>query len=90
MVDLTKEPYAGWLEEALQSMAENHPKKIAFVAIGADGNYMSTYYECGPMDLYAMSGALHSEGVWREIRANGKVIREIIESSDDDGEGGND
>lgn len=86
MIDLTKEPYAKWLEESLQSMAEQHPKKIAMVCIDEEGNYMSTYYECGPMDLYGMAGSLHAEGMWREIKANGRIIKEIVETADDDPE----
>lgn len=82
MTDLTKEPYAKWLEDALRSLAEQHPKKIAMVALDAEGNYLSTYYKCGPIDLYTMSGALHAEGIWREIRANGAVLREIIENTE--------
>lgn len=82
MTDLTKEPYAKWLEEALQSLADNHPKKIAMVALDSEGNYLSTYYECAPIDLYTMSGALHAEGIWCEIRANGAALREIIENTE--------
>lgn len=84
MVDPTKEPYAEWLEGALKSLVEKHPTKIALVAIDAEGNYMSTYFQCGPMDLYALSGSLHSEGVWMEIKANGNYLREIIENGDND------
>lgn len=37
---------------------------------------------CYVEDLYALSGSLHSEGVWMEIKANGNYMREIIENGD--------
>ena len=45
---------------------------------------MSTYYECGPIDLYAMGGSLQAEGLWREIRANSNILKQIIEEADSD------
>lgn len=86
MSDITKEPYAKWLEEALQSLTQQHPAKIAIVALSEKGDYMSTYYECGPIDLYAMGGSLQAEGLWRELKVNGNVLKQIIENSDPDEE----
>ena len=84
MSDITKEPYAKWLEEALQSLTQQHPAKIAIVALSEKGDYMSTYYECGPIDLYAMGGSLQADGLWREIRANSNILKQIIEEADSD------
>lgn len=49
-----------------------------------DGSYAVNHYNCGPVDLFAMAGMIQSEGTWKEIQNSGHVLREIIESEDDE------
>lgn len=84
MEDITKKAWAPWLEETIKFLAEDKPAKIAMAVVMEDGSYAVSHYNCGPVDLYAMAGMIQSEGTWKEIQNSGHVLREIIESEDDE------
>lgn len=84
MEDVTKMDWAPWLEETIKYLLDNKPVKIAMAVVMEDNSYAVDHYNCGPVDLYAMAGMIQSEGTWKEIQNSGHVLREIIESEDDE------
>lgn len=72
------------MEDTLKFLVEDKPEKIVMAVVMEDGSYAVNHYNCGPVDLYAMAGMIQSEGTWKEIQNSGHVLREIIESEDDE------
>lgn len=84
MENLAELPYASWLEKTLSELIEFKPSKIALAAINSEGEYATGYYDCQAIDLFTMAGALHMDGVWKELEANSTKLREIIEEGGPD------
>lgn len=81
--ELSRLPWADWMEQNLREMMGHNVKSAALVMFDDDGGYMCSYHNCDPCDLYAISGVLQSEGMWMELRNNGPHLREIIENEED-------
>lgn len=54
MSDITKEPYAKWLEAALRGMVDLHPTSIGITAILPDGMTATNYFEVNNHDRVIM------------------------------------
>lgn len=86
MEDITKLPFAPWLEDVLKFLVEYQPEKIVVAGVNPDGSYFTHFFSCSAVDLFAMSGVIQSEGTWQEIKDRSRVLREIIDSEDEDDE----
>lgn len=69
-VNLTKLPWAAWLEEALQWLCRQDVRCIALVTILADGSPAINYYKCTIDDQYLMGMSLIEDGIFRRMKAN--------------------
>lgn len=84
MDDLTKLPWAQWLEDTLQNLVKFNPVKIALVAVDEKGGTMTSYNDCTWLELFGMAGALYGDAMWTQLEANPGKLREIIENGEDD------
>lgn len=85
MQDVTKSPYAEWLEEFIKSVMELEPEKIGVCAILPDGNTMTGYYgECCHQDKAMMGYHMNLDAVMDVTTANAKGI--IAAAEEEDGE----
>lgn len=84
MQDVTKTPYAEFLEMFCTKVVELKPKKIAVVMQSKDGStFTASNGNCGPFDLLAMSSAMQADAIMDIVMANAKDIVEAAEEDDD-------
>lgn len=88
MNDITKQPYAAWLEESLQLIAELDPVCLCIAATSPDGDVFTGYYGADAMDKAAFAYHIQSDVTMDIIRANIGTIKEMLEDSDEEGENG--
>lgn len=85
MQDVTKSPYAEWLEGFIKAVLEEKPEKIGVCAIMPDGNAMTGYYgECCHQDKAMMGYHMNLDAVADVTMANAKLIMEAAEEQDGD------
>ena len=82
--DVTKSPYAGWLEELISNLLEMKPDKIGIAAILPNGEVLTGYYGgCGHVDKVIMAHNIHLDSVMDVVKANARSILEAAEEEDD-------
>lgn len=78
MENITKTPYAAWLEKVLREIMARKPVKMGVVMLLEDGDAVSGYYgECCPMDISMMANHMNLDAMWRIICANADEILRI-------------
>lgn len=80
--EITRAPYASWLEEGLRTLAPLRPSKLCLCAILPDGNVFTGYFECSATDKAVISHNIYTDCLLDTLRNNGVVF--------DDGEDGED
>jgi hypothetical protein len=86
MQDVTKTPYADFLEMLCKNVVKHRPEKIAVVMQKKDGStYTAAYGDCGPFDLMAMASAMQADAMLDIVMANARDIIEAAEEDEDDG-----
>ena len=84
-MDVTKTPYAGFLEALIKSVMELKPEKIAVTAMMPDGNVMtSAYGDVGPFDLMTMASMMQADAMMEIAKANAKDIIKAAEEDEDE------
>lgn len=81
MDDITKQPYAKWLEESIATIAGIDPCCICFAATKADGTVFTGYYNAGnagATDKAVFAHNIQSEIVMDIIKANADTISGIL------------
>lgn len=84
MTDITKEPYANWLENSLRILAELKPETIGIVSIMPDGSTGTHYYMADNRDRVTMVEAIMIDYLEELIRANVDGIRAILDGEDEE------
>lgn len=79
MDDITKQPYAKWLEESIATIAGIDPCCICFAAIKADGTVFTGYYNADATDKAVFAHNIQSDIVMDIIKANADTISGILE-----------
>lgn len=86
MADITKEPYAVWLEKTLRELVEMHPTRIGIIAIMEDGTTGTAYYNAEAASRAQMIRAMCEDSIVDFIRVNADYIADILSGSEaDDG-----
>lgn len=80
--DLTKIPYAQWLENALQELIKFPVKGICMYATTENGEIYSNYHNISMMDKVTIAGLIQQDATVDSLIANG-FIEEEIESEED-------
>lgn len=78
MEDITKQPYAVWLEESLKVIADENPACICFAATSPDGTTFTGYYNADATDKAVFAHHIQSDVVMDIIRNNAEKIKEIL------------
>ena len=84
MNDITKQPYAEWLESALREMVDLKPQTIGIVTIMPDGTTATQYYSADNRDRAVMIESIMIDYMEALIIANADHIKEIILGEDDE------
>lgn len=83
-MDVTKTPYADFLETVVMGVVENQPEKIAVVGVMPDGEaFTGSYGDCGPYDLMQMASHLMSDAMLDIAKANAKDIVRAAEEQEE-------
>lgn len=82
MEDVTKTPYAGFLEMLIKNVVELKPEKIAVTGMMEDGTvFTAVYGDMSPYDLAAMGFHMQADAMFEIVKAN---AREIIEAAEEE------
>lgn len=82
--DVTKSPYAAFLEMLCRGVMDFKPVKIAVVAVLPDGSVFTHSHGIeGPFDMMTMATHLQMDAMLDIAKAN---AREILEAAEEDGE----
>lgn len=85
--DITKSPYAEFLEMLCKNIMELKPEKIAVVALMPDGSaFTSSYGDCGPYDLAMMGIHMQADAMMEIVTANAKDIVAAAQEGDEEDE----
>lgn len=79
--DITKMPYAQWLERALREISEESLRGIALVGILENGDVYTNYWNTSMADKLVLAGLINQDATLDMLAAQG-----IIEYEDEDEE----
>lgn len=83
-MDVTKTPYAEFLETVVMGVVENQPEKIAVVGVMPDGEaFTGSYGDCGPYDLMQMASHIMADAMLYIAKANAKDIVRAAEEQEE-------
>lgn len=82
MDDITKKPYAAWLEDALKTVVETGAKKMCVAAILPNGEVFTGYYNADATDKALFAHNIQSDVTMDIIMANIDTIKKAMEDND--------
>lgn len=88
MSDITKTPYAPFLEDVIGLMMEQKPTKIAIVTLNPDGSMLTGYFgDCDQQDKALLAHQIYSDSIMDIVRNNAGMILEAADEEADDEDG---
>lgn len=72
-IDITKLPYAQWLEEALKNMSALPLRTIAVLGITENGDICTHYYNASVSDKIMISGFVQQDAMFESLKASGYI-----------------
>ena len=82
MNDITKQPYAAWLEESLQVIAGLDPVCLCIAATTPDGDVFTGYYGADATDKAVFAHHIQSDVTMDIIRANIDEIKDMLRDAE--------
>lgn len=82
MNDITKQPYAAWLEKSLQVIARLDPVCLCIAATSPDGNVFTGYYWADATDKAVFAHHIQSDVTMDIIRANIDEIKDMLREAE--------
>lgn len=82
MADITKQPYAQWLEESLRVIAEFGPACLCIAATSPDGETFTGYYNSDATDKAVFAHHIQSDVTMDIIRENIETIKRMLEEAE--------
>lgn len=83
MPDITKSPYAEFLEMICKNIMELQPDKIAITAMMPNGSaFTAVYGDCGPYDLAMMGFHMQADAMMEIVKAN---ATDIVQAAEQEG-----
>ena len=82
MNDITKQPYAAWLEESLQVIAGIDPVCLCIAATSPDGDVFTGYYGADATDKAVFAHHIQSDVTMDFIRANIDEIKDMLREAE--------
>lgn len=87
MSDITKTPYAPFLEDVIRTIMEHRPTKIAVVSLNPD-TYVTGYFgDFNQQDKALLAHCIYSDSIIDIVLANAKMILEAADEEADDEDG---
>lgn len=85
MDDVTKTPYAEWLEGMIRGIMEHKPVRMGICMVLENGDAMTGYYgECSPEDMAMMAYHLNMDSIWKVMEVNARQLIEIAQSEEEE------
>lgn len=85
--DITKSPYAEWLEGLIKSVMEHGPVSIGVVMLLPDNTgTLTAYYNSDCQDKAVMAHNIYSDSIYDMIKVNAKDFKRFAEEQDDEDE----
>ena len=87
IIDITKMPYAEWLEEALKRISMLPMRTLVILGIDEQGDTYVDYYGASIGDKLLLSGLIQQDAMLDTLEANGIITSEddYEEDENDDG-----
>lgn len=87
MPDITKTPYAAFLEDVIEAIMENQSEKIGLCARNPDGSTLTAYYgDCNQQDKAMMAHQIYTDSIMDIVKVNaGMILDAACEEEDDEG-----
>ena len=87
MDNVTKTPYAAWLEGMIREIMEHRPVRMGVVLVMEDGEVLTGYYgDHSPEDIARMAYHLNMDSLWQLIGVNAdqivRMAKEMEEQED--------
>ncbi len=83
--DITKMPYASWLEQALRDISEHPLQGIVLAGVLEDGDVYTNYYEL-PMAAKVLIAGIINQDAMLDTLINSGYIEDDDEEEEDDAE----
>ena len=83
MEDITKQPYAEWLEDILKLLVERKPTSICVMGIGEDRGVVKGYWNTSESDKAIYGWTIQQDLTMGAIRANIKEIKRMLDQLPD-------
>ena len=88
MRDITKTPYASFLEDVIRLIMEQEPLKIAIITLNPDGSTLTGYYgNCDQQDKALLANQIYSDSIMDVVKNNAGMILEAADEEADDEDG---
>lgn len=81
MDDITRLPYAAWLEESIRTMSEFDVRSACIVVADKDDNTLTSYYRANAQDKAIFIHNIQSDITMDLIRLNADIVKRAIEKS---------
>lgn len=85
MANFDNIPWAGWMEEGLQTLVEAKAEKILLCALLPDGSVYTGYSGMDTQDMAVCVHNIQSDIMMELLKINADVLREMLQEDDDDG-----
>lgn len=82
MDDITRQPYAEWLENSLRTVVDIEPVCLCIAAKNPDGTVFTGYYNADATDKAVFAHNIQSDVTMDIIRENIGKIKEMLEEND--------
>lgn len=83
MDEIMNLPYAGWLEEAIATLAACGAKSIALAAQVENNTVFTAYFNADMTDKIILSENIRMDAVFEMAKANARAIVEAAEEADE-------
>ena len=80
--DITKLPYAPWLENAIRILTEHHVHAACIVATVDDGDTMTGYWNADAQDKAIFAHNIQSDIVLDIVKQNADIIKRAMEEEE--------
>lgn len=81
--DITKLPYAPWLENAIRFLTEHDVLSACIVATVDEGDTMTSYWNADAQDKAIFAHNIQSDIVLDIVQQNAGIIKEAMEEGDE-------
>ena len=81
--DITKMPYASWLEQALQDISEHPVQSIILAGVLENRDVYMSYYETPMADKLLIAGIINQDAMMDNLIANGYIEEDDSDDEED-------